>query len=295
MPSHAEISAAVPVLTDRDQLGEHPVWDDRTAELTRVDIADGEVHGWSPETGAEWSFALPGEVSAAVPREHGGFVLASGHELLARDLDGCVETIATVEAEIDDNRFNDCRCDPCGRLWAGTMSRSRRAGTAALYQLDPGGEIETAINHTTLSNGIAWSPSGERMYFVDSTTQRIDVFDYDLATGRATDRRPLAAIAAADGLPDGITVDAEGGIWVCLFGGGTLRRYSAKGDLDLVLDLPVTNPTCPTFGGPQLRTLYVTSARHRLTMAQLAGEPLAGALLALDPGVAGLPAPRFGG
>lgn len=291
----APASSPSPALPDRDQLGEGPSWDDRTDELTRVDIADGEVHGWSPQTGARWSFTLDGEVSAAVPRERGGFVLAAGHALLSRDADGAVETIATVEAEVDDNRFNDCRCDPVGRLWAGTMSRSRRAGSAALYRVEPDGEIEPAVAPTTLSNGLGWSPDGERMYFVDSTTQRIDVFDYDVATGQVANRRPHAAIVAADGLPDGIAVDAEGGVWVCLFGGGAIRRYSSEGDLDMVVDLPVTNPTCPAFGGPLLETLYITSARHRLSPSQLDAEPLAGALLALEPGVAGLPASRFGG
>jgi sugar lactone lactonase YvrE len=288
-------SGAVPVLPDRDQLGEGPAWDDRTSELTRVDILHGEVHGWRPDTGAAWSFVLESEVSAAIPRERGGFVLAAEHELLLRDPDGTQCRLASVEEHLDGNRFNDCRCDPRGRLWAGTMSRTREPGVAALYRLEPGGEIERVIDGTTISNGLGWSPDGERMYFIDSTTQRIDVLDYDLATGQTAGRRPLAEIAAEDGLPDGLAVDAEGGVWVCLFGGGALRRYAPDGTLDAVLELPVTNPTCPTFAGPGLSTLYVTSARHRLTPEQLEREPLAGALLKLDPGVAGLRTGRFAG
>ena len=131
------------------------------------------------------------------------------------------------------------------------------------------------------------------MYFIDSVTQRIDVFDFDGATGAISDRRGFADIPAAVGLPDGLVVDVEGGIWVCLFGGGAIRRYSEDGRLTEHLELPVTNPTCPAFGGPGLRDLYITSARHRLTDAQLAKEPHAGALLKLDPGVAGIAAGRF--
>jgi sugar lactone lactonase YvrE len=204
-----------------------------------------------------------------------------------------VQALAVVEEGHDDNRFNDCKCDPQGRLWAGTMSRTRTPGVAALYRLDAGGRLERVIAGTTISNGLAWSPSGDAMYFIDSTTQRIDAFDFDGATGGVADRRTLAEIDRDDGLPDGMTVDAEGGIWVCLFGGAAIRRYSPSGALEAAIELPTTNPTSPVFGGPDLRTLYITTARHRLTEAQLTGEPLAGALLTLDPGVQGLPGNRF--
>lgn len=282
-------------LDARDQLGEGPHWDHVAGELLRVDIAHGRVHGWDPAGGGRWTWELGGEVSAVVPCEPGGHVLAIGHALVVRDETGRLETIAVAEADRDENRFNDCRADPQGRLWAGTMSKRRTPGTAALYRLSPGGPLERALDGTTISNGIGWSPDGRRMYFVDSTSQRIDALDFDPATGAISERRPFVEIAAADGLPDGIAIDAEGGLWVCLFGGGAVRRYGPDGALDAVVPLPVTNPTCPAFGGPDLTTLYVTSARHRLSPAQLAAEPLAGALLALDPGVRGMPANRFAG
>ena len=259
----------------------------------RVDISRGLVHRWRPASGAVETLAVEGEVGAAVLRAGGGLLLAIGHELVLHDPNGGRRVIAAVERDRPDNRFNDCRADPQGRLWAGTMSRSRTPGAAALYVLEPDGRLAVAVSRTTISNGIGWSADGRRMYFIDSTTQRIDVFDFDGSTGAISDRRPFAAIDPADGLPDGLAVDAEDGVWVCLFGGAALRRYGPDGRLDAVVALPVTNPTCPAFGGPGLRTLYVTSARHKLTPAQLAAEPLAGALLALDPGVAGLPAHRF--
>jgi sugar lactone lactonase YvrE len=261
----------------------------------RVDITRGRVHRWHPATGEQVALEVGGEVGAAVPRAGGGLVLAIGHALVLQELDGRRRRLAAVEEDRPGNRFNDCRADPQGRLWAGTMSKSRTRGVAALYRLEPDGRPEVAIAGTTLSNGIGWSADGTRMYFIDSTTQQVDVLDFDGATGTISGRRPFAAVDVADGLPDGLAVDVDDGVWVCLYGGGAVRRYGPEGRLDAVVPLPVTNPTCPAFGGAGLRTLYVTSARHRLAPAQLAAQPLAGALLALDPGVAGLPVNRFAG
>jgi sugar lactone lactonase YvrE len=278
-------------LDSKDQLGEGPFWDERRGELLRMDIARGRVNGWRPSDGASWSSEIGEEVSAAIPRASGdGLVLAVGRRLVLND-----STLAEVDDARPGNRLNDCKCDPQGRLWAGTMAKDRARGAAALYRLAPGGEIERVIPNTTISNGLAWSASGDRMYFTDSATQRIDVLDFDGATGEVADRRPFASIEPADGLPDGIATDAEGGVWVCLFGGGAVRRYDEDGALDAVIPLPVTNPTSPAFGGRDLRTIYITTARQGLSSAQLAAEPLAGAVLALDLGVAGLPGNRFGG
>jgi sugar lactone lactonase YvrE len=284
-----------PALDARDELGEGPHWDVAAGELLRVDIARGLVHGWDPRRERGWTIALDAEVSAAIPSADGGELLvAVEHELILLTRERTRRTIATLDAEPADNRFNDCRCDARGRLWAGTMSRSRNTGAGALYRLAPGGELERVLDGTTISNGLGWSPAGDRMYFVDSPTQRIDVFDYDIETGALGERRPLVEIDAADGMPDGLTVDAEGGVWVSLFGGGAIHRYDPTGALAARIALPVTYPTCPAFGGPRLATLYVTSARHRLSPAQRRAEPLAGAVLALEPGVHGLAVNRFG-
>jgi sugar lactone lactonase YvrE len=278
-----------------DQLGEAPFWDDRTGELLRVDITGGLVHAWSPARGEARAYAVDGEVGAVVPRADApGWVLAVGHRIVLRD-GGEERVLAAVEEDLDDNRFNDCKCDPQGRLWAGTMSKQRTPGTAALYRLVAGGDLERVIDGTTISNGLGWSPSGDRMYFVDSTTQCIDVLDFDGATGAVADRRPFTAIDPNDGLPDGLTVDAEGGVWICLFGGAAIHRYASDGALDAAIALPTTNPTSAAFGGCDLATLHITTARHRLPADRLAAEPLAGALLALTPGVRGLPGNRFAG
>jgi sugar lactone lactonase YvrE len=283
------------VLQARDQLGEGAFWDERTGELLRVDITRGRLHAWNPATHRVATQQMAGGVSAVVPRTAAsGWVLATGHRLLLHDGEA-QRTLAVVERDRPDNRFNDCKCDPQGRLWAGTMSRRRAPGTAALYRLRAPGEIERVIAGTTISNGLGWSPAGDRMYFIDSPTQRIDVLDFDAAGGEVANRRALVEVDPRDGLPDGMTVDAEGGIWVCLFGGGAVRRYCPEGVLEAAIALPVTNPTSAAFGGADLETLYVTTARHRLSPEQLAVEPLAGDLFALHPGVRGLPGNRFAG
>lgn len=286
---------AHPVIEVGNQLGEGPHWDERSGELLWVDITQGRIHAWSPPDGRVRTEALGAEVSAVIPRAAApGYVVAAGHRLLLRDGED-ERTLAVVEEGVPDNRFNDCKCDRQGRLWAGTMSKTRAPGTAALYRLVAGRDLERVIDGTTISNGIAWSPSGDTMYFIDSTTQSVDAFDFDAATGDMSDRRTLIEIDEADGLPDGMTVDAEAGIWICLYGGAALRRYTPDGRLDASIPLPTTNPTSPCFGGPDLRTLYITTARHRLTPEQLANEPLAGSVLTLDPGVNGLPGNRFAG
>lgn len=273
-----------------DQLGESPVWDERTRRLLRVDIAHGLVHAWDPADSTTETTSFDGEPSAVILRtDEPGLVVALGHELLLDEPTGR-SRLAAVELDRPDNRFNDCRADPQGRLLAGTMSKPHVRGDAALYRLEAG-ELVPVVPGTTISNGIGWSPEGDTMYFVDSLTQRIDAFDFDPGTGATFNRRPFAAVEPEDGLPDGLTVDAEGGVWLALFGGAALRRYSSDGTLDEHISLPVTNPTCPAFGGPDLDILYVTSARHKLRDP----GPTEGALLALEPPVAGMPVNRYAG
>ena len=293
MSNNPSPSATIAVLGP-DQLGEGPVWDERSGELIRVDISGRLVHRWNPATDEATSFATEGDVGSVVLCEDGGLIVAIECELWRRDLTGEMTLIADVEPR-PGVRFNDCRADPRGRLWAGTLHRDREPGRAALYRLDPGGELTAVLPERTISNGIGWSPAGTTMYYIDSTTQRVAEFDYDLDTGEIGEQRLFAEIDATDGLPDGLAVDAEGGVWVCLFGGGRIRRYLPDGRLDREIMLPLTNPTCPAFGGADLSTLYVTTARHRLTEEQLAREPLAGALLQLDVGVSGRLAYRFAG
>lgn len=293
MADNPHVSATIAVLGP-DHLGEGPVWDDRRGELWRVDISGRLVHRWNPVTDETTSFTTPGDVGSVVLCADGGLLLAVECELWKVDEGGAWTWLADVDAA-PGVRFNDCRADPRGRLWAGTLHRDRKPGQAALYRLDPGGEPTLVLADRTISNGIGWSLDGTSMYYIDSITQRIVEYAYDLATGELGEQHLFADIDPTAGLPDGLIVDAEGAVWVCLFGGGMIRRYLPDGTLDREIELPLTNPTCPEFGGEDLRTMYITTARHRLTAEQLIREPLAGALLQLDPGVAGRPPHRFAG
>jgi sugar lactone lactonase YvrE len=272
-----------------DELGECPVWLPDTQQLLRVDINAPAII--LRDAGSERRRTVAGPVGFALPAAGGAIVAGIGRELVSLEtLDAAPQVIAEVERGRTDNRFNDAACDPRGRLWAGTMSTTRIPGTAALYRLEPGGVPEVALPGGTISNGLDFNLDATRLYYIDSPAQRIDAIDFDVDRGRLGTRRPFVRIAPEDGLPDGLCVDADGGIWIALFGGGALRRYTPEGTLDAHIRLPVTNPTCPAFGGADLSTLYVTSARHRLA----APGPLDGSLLRLRPGVSGRPAHAFG-
>jgi len=188
-------------------------------------------------------------------------------------------------------RMNEGGCDPAGRFYCGSMAYDARPGAGELYRLDGDLVARRVLADVTISNGIAWSPDGTLAYYVDTPTQRIDVFDYDPDSAALTGRRPFVRIDPSVGAPDGLTLDAEGGVWVALWGGGEVRRYSSDGRLDLRIPLPAGQVTACAFGGPELRDLYVTTSRLGLSDP----EPAAGALFRATPGMAGLPVTPFRG
>ena len=276
------------------ELGEGPRWDAATATLLWVDIPGRSVHRYDPVTGEDTVQRVSDVVSLALPRRRGGVVvgLPDGlHFLNGKQSIGLV----AIESERTDTRTNDGACDAAGRLWVGTMALDERSPVAALYRVDPDHSVTTVLTGTTISNGLGWSPSGRSFYFIDSPTCRVDVFDCDLATGTLENRRPLAAVEVEGAVPDGLNVDAEGCVWVALHGGWGLNRYSPEGELVAEIRLPVAKITSCCFGGPELRDLYVTTRRDGLSDAEVAEQPLAGALLRLDVGVAGLPTDTFAG
>jgi sugar lactone lactonase YvrE len=275
-------------------LGEGPRWDAATRTLLWVDIPGQCVHRYDPETGEDSAQPVPGVVSLALPRRRGGVVvgLPDGVHLLDGDRS---PLIAAIEPERGDTRTNDGACDAAGRLWVGTMALDERSPIAALYRVDSHLGVTTVLTGTAISNGLGWSPTGRDFYFIDSPTRRVDVFDCDPATGALDYRRPFAAVEVEGAVPDGLAVDAEGGVWVALHGGWGLHRYSPDGELAAIVGLPVARVTSCCFGGENLRDLYVTTRREGLSVSELAAQPLAGALLRLDAGVAGLPTHAFAG
>jgi sugar lactone lactonase YvrE len=276
------------------QLGESPRWDAATDTLLWVDILGQRVHRYDPATGVDAAWAAPGLVSLALPRRGGGVVVGlPGGVYLLGDLAGA--PLIPLEADLLANRTNDGACDSRGRLWVGTMALDERSPSAALYRVDADLRVTRMLADTTISNGLGWSPDGARFYFIDSPTRRVDVFACDPETGALGERRPLVTVDVDGAVPDGMAVDAEGCLWVALHGGWGLNRYTAEGELLEEVRLPVAKVTSCCFGGPGLRHLYVTTRRESLSDAELAQQPLAGALLRLDLGVAGLPTNAFAG
>jgi sugar lactone lactonase YvrE len=203
--------------------------------------------------------------------------------------------MAPVERDVPGNRMNDAKCDLAGRLFAGTTAFDFSPDSAALYRVEPDWSFEHVLRGVTQSNGLAWSPTGDRMYFIDSATQGIDVFDYDIGTGSAGHRRRLVTIDRDHGIPDGMTTDDQGNLWVACFGGAAVRCFSPAGEQLGEVAFPVSQVTSCAFGGPGLADLYVTSAAYRLSLERLTREPHAGATFVCRPGAVGMPASSFAG
>jgi sugar lactone lactonase YvrE len=290
-------SASVEVFADlHADVGEAPHWDDRTETLLFVDLTGGAVFRYDQSGAQLGSFSVGQEVGAVVPRRGGGLVLAVRDGIgVASDTGEGFEVTVPVERDIPGNRMNDAKCDPAGRLLAGTMAYDLSPHAAALYRVEPDWSFGQIVRDVTQSNGIAWSPDGGRMYFIDSATQGIDVFDYDAGTGSAGNRRRLVTIDAARGIPDGMTTDDQGNLWVACFGDGAVRCFSLAGEQLEEVSFPVTQVTSCAFGGPGLADLYVTTAAYRLSASQLKWEPHAGATFVCRPGAVGLPASSFAG
>ncbi len=206
-----------------------------------------------------------------------------------------VKIIAAIEADDPSTRMNDAACDPGGRLWAGTMAFDFAPAAASLYRVDTDGSWTRVLADVTISNGIGWSPAGDVMYFIDTPTYGVDRFRFDPDSGDISERERLITLPEDGGMPDGLTVDAEGGIWVALFGGAAVRRFHPDGAAWGRIELPVSQVTSVCFGGATLEDLYITSAAAGLDAPTLAQQPLAGATFVCRPGVAGLPTNRFGG
>ena len=267
---------------------EGPVWSVRWGGLRWVDMLAGDVLSLA-DAGTVGRRHV-GQVAAALrPRTAGGAVLAVERGFALEEADGSVTRLDPVWTD-ESIRMNEGGCDPDGRFYCGSMAYDASTGAAALYRLDVDGTVHRVLDGVTISNGLEWSPDGSLAYYVDTPTHRIDVFDYDAERG-LTGRRPFVRIPD-DGNPDGLTVDAEGGVWVALFGGGAVHRYTSEGRLDAVVELPTPQVTACTLGGPQLDQLFITTSREGMGPDD---DPLAGSLFRVDAGVRGLPVRAFAG
>ncbi len=239
------------------RLGEGPLWDHRAGVVAWVDILAGLVHLTEPVTGVTTSIPAGMEVGAVALGGDDGYLLAVRTGFAT--FDGTRVEVLNEVLPGGEHRMNDGALDPAGRFVAGSITNDRSA-TGALYVRDVDGSVRALFGGVTVSNGLAWSASGDRMYYVDSPLQGIDVMDYDLDEGVVAGRRRLVSIPEADGIPDGMTIDAEGCLWLALWGGAAVRRYSPAGELIGEVELPVSRITSCAFGGPNLDQLFITSA-----------------------------------
>jgi sugar lactone lactonase YvrE len=291
------------LLDARVGTAEGPVWNRCTNRLVWTDIPGESIHFTDIDTGDDDSVNVGTRVGSIVPRSRGGYAMATCQEfrVTGDDLTAPAATITvTDEPRV---KFNDGKCDPNGRFFAGTAGRDGRSGTGALYRLDADLTATEMVPGISASNGMGWSPDAKTFYYTDTSTYRIDAFDFDLDAGSLSGRRPfvqfegIGRFDTADGMgrPDGLCVDAEGCVWVAMWRGWEVRRYASDGRLLAHLELPVELVASVAFVGKDLDTLCITSATSELMRSELAGQLHAGSIFACSVGVTGLPVADFAG
>lgn len=278
------------ILDAKASLGEGVCWDAEKNVLYWVDILKKEVHIFDPRKSRDYIIRLDQYIGAVVPTSDSKLLLAVQHGffMFAPDTEKFIP-VYNPEKHLEHNRFNDGKCDPCGRFWAGTMDLNANKPAGALYRLDKDFSVHKMVDKVTVSNGLAWSCDHKTMYYIDTALYEISAFDYDLESGGIANRRTAVRFAHSAGHPDGMTIDEEGMLWVAFCGGGRVRRFNpGRQRLLQEIELPVSLVTNCVFGGPDLDTLYISSARVTLDEAKLRKQPLAGGIFAVKPGVRGL-------
>ena len=275
------ISVTEPEIRATATLGEGPAWDQNHSALVWVDILEKTVHLQSPPGGAPRVFRLDTHVGAALPASGGGWLVVVPTGFAVLEETGTVDPLLTVHGpEQADLRFNDAKTDPSGRAWAGSMAYDERPGAGALYRLDAGPTARVILPKVGVSNGLGWSPDGRVFYYVDSLAGALRAFDYSDDSGAIANARAIAVLRPEDGYFDGLCVDDAGCIWVALWDGRCVRRYTPNGELDTVVEVPVDRPTSCCFGPGGL--LYITSARYGIPPARLREQPFAGSVFAVS-------------
>ncbi len=278
------------------QLGEAPVWNPQDQRLYWSDILHPAVYRFDPASGRNETCETGKLISALMPTTERRLMVASQDGIEWLDFATQKMTaFAQPEEGVNENRLNDAKVGPSGEIWVGSMRLDASRPSGALYSVTPEGRIRCRESGITVSNGMGWSPDSSTYYFVDTIPGAIYAYDVDPRDGALHNRRVFAHIPDAGGRPDGLTVDAEGGVWCAIWDGWCVNRYLPDGTLDLVIDLPVPRPTSVCFGGQDLKTLFITTARTRLPASSLSEAPLSGGVFSCTPGMAGLPVTLFSG
>lgn len=281
------------VLNARADLGEGAIWNQQENLLWWIDIEKGILHKFNPEDGTDKEYPMFRRIGTVVPTVSGKALVALEDGLNFFDpATGGFTFIADPDAGIPDMRYNDGKCDPSGRLWVGGMGMGQdNRHQSSLYRLDNDLKTYKILDSITCSNGICWSLDKTRMYYIDTPTMKVMVFDYDDRTGEISNGRTLVEIPDGMGAPDGMTIDSKGNLWVCLWGGAGVACFDGTtGKLIRKIDVPALNVTSCAFGGKDYRTLFITSAGISMSPEAKDKYPLAGNLFAIVPGVNGVPA-----
>jgi sugar lactone lactonase YvrE len=284
------------ILDAKAQLGEGPCWDEVTHTLYWINIYAGEIHAFSPENASDRVIPVGEPVGCIAPTKAGELIIASQSGIALLDpATGRRTPLASPEAHLPDNRFNDGKCDPAGRFLAGTMDNAEVEASGSLYSLSPNGTFKTLLTGVRISNGLAWSPDHRTLYFIDTPTRKVMAYMYDLATGDISQPREAVHITDGMGWPDGMTSDMDGNLWIAMWGGAALTKWDpASGRLLQTIPIPALNVTSCAFGGENMTDLYVTSARKEMNNEQLSQYPLTGGLFRLRTSVKGMPSFSFG-
>ncbi|GGH59198.1 regucalcin-like protein [Paenibacillus silvae] len=277
-------------------LGEGPSWDAENNRLLWVDIEGFKVHAFDPATGQDQVYDVGEHVGAVVPYRGSEVLVALRTGFYTYDLiTGELQAIADPEQDKTTNRFNDGKCDANGRFWAGTMSLNNEQKAGSLYCLEEGQPVRTMVQHVSTSNGLGWSPDRQFMYYIDTPTRSVDRFAFDLASGTISNRTSIISVPEEMGFPDGMTVDAEGMLWVAHWGGGRVTRWNPEtSELLQQIEVPADQVTSCCFGGPDLEELYITTARIGIKEERLQETPQAGSLFVVKPGVKGQETHAYG-
>ncbi|WP_438350091.1 SMP-30/gluconolactonase/LRE family protein [Paenibacillus sp. FA6] len=272
-------------------LGEGPSWDANYNRLLWVDIEGHLLHIYYPDSGNDVVYNIGQLIGAVVPYREEEVIVALFEGFHKYHLStGELTLISNPEQDIPNNRFNDGKCDPSGRFWAGTMSLKGQADCGSLYCLDHDLSVRKIVENVSTSNGLGWSPDGTIMYFIDTPTRQVDAFDYDLATGTIRNRRTVFTMPEDAGYPDGMTVDAEGMLWIAEWNGGRVARWNPyTGQLLNVVSVPSGHVTSCVFGGKDLEDLYITTACVGMNAEGLKAQPLSGNLFRIRMGIKGQP------
>ncbi|GLS99438.1 hypothetical protein GCM10007897_08170 [Sphingobium jiangsuense] len=289
-------------------IAEAPIWDAARGSFWCVDNVVGDVIEIGVDGKVRQTIRRDRPVAAVLPRRAGGLLLAEGLAFTLLDADGGERVLATLDANPATTRINEAKCDPQGRVWAGTVAAALPVGGAALYRVDAAGRVDRMVDGLTIGNGMGWSPDGGIFYLADSPTARIDAFDFDDATGALGGRRTVVHFDVGEGWPDGLCVDAEGAIWVAVPLTSEVRRYSPEGGLLARMRIDAPFATSCAFGGEDHSALLVTSGSVPLPPQMIAAigfpPPMAeaavraeraGGLFLGRPGVRGMPSAPFPG